>query len=111
MKLNFIPIACLAALTFSVDAAISNVEQQPRTMTLDTNKPTFSRVIKKVAPSIVNIYSSKSVEADPQVEAIMNNPMLRDLFGDELSNSPKTRAHQEQALGSGVIVTRDGYIL
>ena len=102
----------LAALALSADAVVPNLEQQ-RTITLDTNRPTFSRVIKKIAPSIVNIYSSKTVDADPQIEAIMHiNPMLRDLFGDELSNSPKKRApHQEQALGSGVIVSHDGYIL
>ncbi|MGZ4961789.1 MAG: Do family serine endopeptidase [Limisphaerales bacterium] len=110
MKFNFIPIAWLAAIALSAGAATPNLEQQ-RTITLDTNRPTFSRVIKKIAPSIVNIYSSKTVDADLQIEAIMNNPMLRDLFGDELSNSPKTRTHQEQALGSGVIVSRDGYIL
>lgn len=109
MKLTFIPIICLA-IAFGTEAAVPNLEQVPA-IKLDTNKPTFSRVIKKVAPSIVNVYSSKTVEADPQLEAIMNNPMLRDLFGDELKESGKLKPHQEQALGSGVIVTKDGYIL
>ncbi|MDB6056817.1 MAG: DegQ family serine endoprotease [Verrucomicrobiales bacterium] len=109
MKFTFIPIICLTAVTVCAQA-VPTVEQ-PRGIVLDTNKPSFSRVIKKVAPSIVNVYSSKTVDADPQLEAIMNNPMLRDLFGDELHNSPKGRTHQEQALGSGVIVSRDGYIL
>lgn len=110
MKLTFIPVICLAAMAFGAEAALPNVEHAPA-INLDTNKPSFSRVIKKVAPSIVNIYSSKTVEADPQLEAIMNNPMLRDLFGDELKDSGKLKPHQEQALGSGVIVTKDGYIL
>lgn len=110
MKFTFIPIIYLAAMAFGATAAVPNLEQVPA-IKLDTNKPTFARVIKKVAPTIVNIYSSKTVDADPELEAIMNNPMLRDLFGDELANSPKVRPHQEQALGSGVIVTKDGYIL
>jgi serine protease Do len=108
MKATFLPLIFLAAFTSYADAAGAKAE--PNTpITLETNRPTFARVIKKVTPCIVNIYSSKTVDADPQVEAIMNNPMLRDLFGDELSS--KTRKHQEQALGSGVIVSADGYIL
>jgi serine protease Do len=110
MKFIFVPVFSIAALTFCASAATPKIDQ-PQGIALDTNKPTFSRVIKKVAPSIVNIYSSKTVDADPQLETIMNNPMLRDLFGDELTHSPKMHTHQEQALGSGVIVSRDGYIL
>ncbi len=108
MKVTFIS-AIYLVLTLSSRAAGPRPEPSP-TIILNTNKPTFSTVVKKIAPCIVNIYSSKTVEADPQLEAIMNNPMLRDLFGDQVENSP-TKPHQEQALGSGVIVSSDGYIL
>jgi serine protease Do len=110
MKTTFISIACLALLALGAKAATSKTDQTS-SIILETNKPTFSRVIKRLAPCIVNIYSSKTVEPDPQLEAIMNNPMLRDLFGDQLGNSAHNKPHQEQALGSGVIVSSDGYIL
>lgn len=108
MKATFLSVVFLAAFASFANAAGSKAEQNTP-ITLETNKPSFAHVIKKVAPSIVNIYSSKTVDADPEIEAIMNNPMLRDLFGDELG--AKTRKHREQALGSGVIVSKDGYIL
>jgi serine protease Do len=110
MKASFLSVVFLVAFSWVVSAAGAKSDQNAP-ITLEMNKPTFARVIKKVAPCVVNIYSSKTVNADPQLEAIMNNPMLRDLFGDELSNSPKTRKHQEQALGSGVVISADGYIL
>jgi serine protease Do len=110
MKATFIPIVFLAAFACCGNTNADKKPEPAPTINLETNKPTFSRVIKKVAPCIVNIYSVKTVEADPQLEAIMNNPMLRDLFGDQL-DSAKTKKHQEQALGSGVIISKDGYIL
>ena len=110
MKATFLPVIFLAAFAFHADAAGAKVEPSTSVI-LESNKPTFAHVIKKLTPCIVNIYSMKTVDANPQLEAIMNNPMLRDLLGDELTSSAKNRTHQEQALGSGVIVSADGYIL
>jgi serine protease Do len=37
--------------------------------------------------------------------------MWRHFFGDELGDQSRPRTHREQGLGSGVIITSDGYIL
>ncbi len=55
----------------------------------------FAPIVEKVAPSVVSIHTSRTVRV-PR--------MLRDFFG-----SPN--AGVTQGLGSGVIVSRDGYIL
>jgi serine protease Do len=70
----------------------------------------FAPVLKKVLPSVVNISSSKVVKADPQMDARMD-PFFRQFFGDEGGplNVPKDR--REKSLGSGVIVSPEGYIL
>lgn len=68
---------------------------------------TFGPVIKKVAPSVVNIYTSKTVRENPRLSPLFDDPVFREFFGQQ--NMPRQR--REQSLGSGVIVTDDGYIL
>jgi Do/DeqQ family serine protease len=46
----------------------------------------------------------------PQQFPFMNDPFFRQFFGDRGSQQPQTQPKRE-ALGSGVIVTQDGYIL
>jgi serine protease Do len=62
----------------------------------------FAPVIKKVAPSVVTIYTTKIIKDD-----------WRRFFGfeDEDGLRAKPRQRKEPNLGSGVIVSPDGYIL
>jgi serine protease Do len=66
-------------------------------------------VVKKVAPSVVNIYSTMTIRERPN--ALFNDPAFRRFFGEEFGGQTQPRTHREQGLGSGVIVTSDGYIL
>jgi serine protease Do len=66
----------------------------------------FAPVVKKAAPSVVNIYSTHVVhyrESNP----LMSDPLLRQFFGNQGGN----QTHREEVLGSGVIITSDGYVL
>ena len=69
----------------------------------------FAPVIKRVAPSVVNIYSTMTVRE--RAMPFLNDPMWRRFFGEEFGDQSRPRTHREQGLGSGVIVTPDGYIL
>jgi serine protease Do len=69
----------------------------------------FAPVIKKVTPSVVNIYSTMTVRE--QSMPFLNDPMWRRFFGDESGDQSRPRTHRERGLGSGVIITPDGYIL
>jgi len=76
----------------------------------------FSPVIKKIAPSVVNVFSTKRVKNayGPDMFPFSDDPFFRRFFGDqpnrrEFRSQPQT--HKEHNLGSGVIVTKDGYIL
>src|SRR5437016_7170315 len=76
----------------------------------------FAPVIKKVAPSVVNIYSTKTVRVNPRMMPFFDDPFLRRFFGREFDDNPqdnrgRPRTREEQSLGSGVIVSEDGYIL
>ncbi|MGH7866627.1 MAG: DegQ family serine endoprotease, partial [Candidatus Dormibacteraceae bacterium] len=71
----------------------------------------FAPVIKKVAPSVVNIYSTTTVREHPSDNPLLNDPFFRHFFGDQSGNQGQPREHKAQSLGSGVIVSPDGYIL
>ena len=74
----------------------------------------FAPAVKRAAPSVVNIFSTKSVKDDP-ASALLENPLLRHFFGEGSGSSGRSDSHtgtkRAQSLGSGVICTSDGYIM
>ncbi len=72
----------------------------------------FAPIAKKVAPAVVNIYSTKTVKSSPQEMLPFNDPFFRHFFGDRFGQGGNVpQSHKERSLGSGVIVSKDGYIL
>lgn len=65
----------------------------------------FSSAVRATAPSVVNIHSAR--RSTGQEQAWFNDPLLQRYFGDDFS--PANRI--ESTLGSGVIVSSEGYIL
>jgi serine protease Do len=75
------------------------------------SKNTFAPVVKAVLPTVVNISSSKVVRTPNQLSGPMD-PFFRQFFGDgsdDRFNVPRER--RERSLGSGVIISPEGYIL
>jgi serine protease DegQ len=66
----------------------------------------FSKAAKKVMPAVVNIFTSSEVKTP--ASPFMDDPRFRFFFGDEFDNNVQ---QQSSSLGSGVIVSHDGYIL
>jgi serine protease Do len=79
------------------------------------SRNSYAAVLKSVLPTVVNISSSKVVRARAESpEGMM--PFFRQFFGgegdgDENFALPQPRDHREKNLGSGVIVSPEGYIL
>jgi len=69
----------------------------------------FADVVAKVAPAVVTIHSTMRVR-QPQQYPFMDDPFFRQFFGDR-GPQEVPRERIRQGLGSGVIVTQDGYIL
>ena len=61
----------------------------------------LSAAAKKAAPAVVSINTSKAAQRNPR----SNDPWFRFFFGDQGNDQPQV------GLGSGVIVSADGYIL
>ncbi len=65
----------------------------------------------KALPAVVNINTEKKVQVQPQpANPFFNDPFFRRFFGEQApSNVPREQI--QKSLGSGVIVSPDGYIL
>ncbi len=61
---------------------------------------------KKAMPSVVNIYTSTTIKTP--INPFLDDPRFRFFFGDQLEESAPQRS---SSLGSGVIVSTDGFIL
>ena len=83
----------------------------------------FAPVVKKVAPSVVTIHSTKTVRRT-SMGSPFDDPAFRQFFGGPDEDAPSTgprgrggrrapqlRPEKQQGLGSGVIISADGYIL
>lgn len=66
----------------------------------------FSRAAQKVMPAVVNIFTTSEVKQ--QAHPFMDDPRFKFFFGDEFDDNA---AQQNSSLGSGVLVSHDGYIL
>jgi serine protease Do len=73
----------------------------------------FAPVVKAVLPDVVNISSSKIVRTPTDFSGqLPNAPFFQQFFGSDSNPGPTApRDQREQDLGSGVIVSPEGYIL
>jgi serine protease Do len=77
------------------------------------SKLSFAPVVKEVLPNVVNISSSKVVRAANQVgDEMPKDPLFQQFFGREFGHGPDVpKDRREKSLGSGVIVSPEGYVL
>ena len=94
--------AMLCVLTGALSVAAQGTPpMQPGIIT------SFAPVVEKVAPSVVTVFTTQTVSRTSQFP--FSDDALRQFFGGQL---PQTQGKQTlQGLGSGVIVSPDGYIL
>ena len=72
------------------------------------NSMGFAPVLKPVLPAVVSITSSRIVKV-PSNRFFFNDPFFQQFFGRQFQNPPQQQ--REQGLGSGVIISQDGYIM
>ena len=71
----------------------------------------YADVVNRVAPAVVTIRSARVVRA-PRQYPFFDDPFFRDFFGDRFGGgAPAQRQQIQRGLGSGVVITKDGYIL
>ncbi|NID13865.1 S1C family serine protease [Luteibacter yeojuensis] len=73
---------------------------------LGSGPASYADAVAKAAPSVVNIYANKLVTEQPR--ELYSDPVLQRIFS--VPTGP-ARTRRQQNLGSGVIVSDDGYVL
>jgi serine protease Do len=73
----------------------------------------FAPVVARALPAVVNISSSKKVKTESGATSpFFSDPFFRQFFGNQFGQQFQgPRERLEKSLGSGVIVSPDGYIL
>ncbi|MDR6927716.1 MULTISPECIES: Do family serine endopeptidase AlgW [Pseudomonas] len=82
-----------------------NLQQAPQTTTVQQGPVSYADAVTTAAPSVVNLYTTKVINKPSH--PLFEDPQFRRFFGD---NSPKQK-RMESSLGSGVIMSPEGYLL
>ena len=104
-----VPLLFLFLGSISSNGADTGVKPYP-------NAPaSFTELVKRVGPEVVNISTTKVVKRGPMVRPFGNEGPWRDFFGDDFFErffGQMPRERKQRSLGSGVIIDpQKGYIL
>jgi serine protease Do len=97
-----------------VATATSNTDTpvvQQQTPVSDGHAPNFPAVVRRDMPAVVNISTTRVVTTTTGLSPMMQDPFFRHFFGDQAPGFQGPQKHRESALGSGVIVDPNGYIV
>jgi len=89
---------------YATNNDITKAENRPVSSLLDLNNAIVD-IAEKTNPAVVMITTEKV-----QQQRVMRNPFSQ-FFGNPNQQDPETREYTQRGLGSGVIVSEDGYIL
>jgi serine protease Do len=120
MNLSRFTIAAIVPLMIGLQSGVAAPEPQSahrETAIAMAPREGYADIVDRVAPAVVTIRSAKRVHAAQQFP-FMDDPMLRQFFGNGNGGANRMprqrnndRGQMEHALGSGVIVSPDGYII
>lgn len=80
------------------DASVASIEHN-----------SYADVVARVAPAVVTIRAERVVRA-PRQHPFFDDPSLQDFFGGRVPQQ-QPREQRQRALGSGVVISPDGYIV
>ncbi len=103
----------VALMAGNLNLQTDNSDIQRIAPNLNNPVMSYSSVVKKVIPSVVNISTEKIVKTKipEQFRRFFEDPFFKKFFGPFGTIPKEPKEHKEHALGSGVIVTKDGYIV
>lgn len=77
----------------------------PITAEAPSPPPSYREAINEVSPAVVNVYTTQVVQRRPH--PLFQDPLFRRFFGEP----PEPQQQLNSNLGSGVILSRDGYVV
>ena len=117
LSLTFIGVLCLVLSvmlnlghhSFSKFALADGGLDGPDIDILERQNKAYERIAQSVTPAVVNIRTTQIVKV--QQSPFFSDPFFRQFFGDMFPQSQMPRNQAQHALGSGVIVSPEGYIV
>lgn len=115
-----VSLALLGAFAITQNEAPSEPLSLSQRLQVDPTPPDregplggYAAIVEDVAPSVVSISTSKVVEQPNMENFFGDDPIMRRFFGVPRPGGPQAprNAPKQQGLGSGVILTTDGYIV
>lgn len=101
-----VPASPLVNVSDQVSSRPAPEIRQAAPLSRDQGPASYSSAVSQAAPAVVNIYSSRIVERD-------QHPLMSDPFFQQFFSGDDATTHQRMlsSLGSGVIISHDGYVL
>lgn len=94
-----------APLSFPHQPTTVRSDSTAGTVPLAAKTGSYADAAQIALPSVVHIYTSQEVRSPRH--PFLNDPLFRHFFGDRFGEDSQRRS----GLGSGVVVSRDGYVL
>jgi len=92
-------------------AAQAKISEQSVDLLTRTGKA-MAEVTSAVKPAIVNIATTRTIKVSGGGDPFFDDPFFKRFFGDQFGRQrQQPKEHKSAGLGSGVIVSSDGYII
>lgn len=95
---------------FSASGSFAQAEQRALPRSQAEIQLSFAPLVKKAAPAVVNIYSSRKVRVRDTFSPFFNDELFGQLFGDDFVFG-RPRDKVVNSLGSGVIIDPRGFVI
>ena len=96
----------------TVSAAVQQAPTGARGAAMAGGRESYADIVRNVAPAVVTIQVEGKARVSPTQFNGDDEDMLRRFFGQRgQGQGPAQRAPKQRGLGSGVVMTSDGYIL
>ncbi|KFL33680.1 MULTISPECIES: Do family serine endopeptidase [unclassified Sulfurospirillum] len=103
-------VASLSLFGATIDIAQMPKDSERKDATASNVILSYHTAIKDAKKSVVNIATTKKSKQNDQLNELMQNPFFKEFFGNKMPEL-KQQERKSHSLGSGVIISTNGYIV
>jgi len=113
MYKNIVLSTLLATSLFANTISFENAPTKPKHRLPNGKNEilSFHKILKNSMNAVVNISTKTIVQNNPTHNRLFNDPFFQHFFGNQGQYQQQAPIKKENALGSGVIISKDGYIV
>ena len=103
-------VASLSLFSATIDISQMPKDSERKDATASNVILSYNNAIKDAKKSVVNIATTKKSKQNDQLNELMQNPFFKEFFGNRIPEL-KQQERKSHSLGSGVIISANGYIV